>query len=176
VQRERSYRWLPLIALAVLVPGFLWLLNHARKPVVPPVGPVTTETAPLGTANRVATDSVDMVKRALLENADLRFDTGSAKLRPESQTLLDNIAATLKKYPDVHMKVAGYTDNVGSPEKNLRLSQERANAVVAELVRRSIPADRLTAEGHGEEYPVDSNSTDVGRARNRHVSLDVWRP
>jgi OmpA-OmpF porin, OOP family len=169
VEREHSsFRWLPLLALVVLVPGLLWLLNHARKPVVPQVAPVTT-------ANRAA-DSLDIVRRELANDADLRFDRGSVKLRPESEVLLNNIAATLKKYPDVHMKVAAYADNVGRPEQNLKLSQERANVVVAGLVRRGISADRLTAEGHGEEYPIDGNSTGVGRARNRLVSLDVWEP
>ena len=177
VKREgSSLRWLPLLALALLVPGLLWFVNHARKHAVPPVAPVTTGTAPLGTANRAATDSVDIVKRALLNNADLRFDTGSAKPRPESEGVLDNIATTLKKYPDVHVKVAGYTDNMGRPEQNLQLSQKRADNVVADLVGKGISADRLSAEGHGEEYPIADNSTGVGRARNRRVSLDVWQP
>jgi outer membrane protein OmpA-like peptidoglycan-associated protein len=86
------------------------------------------------------------------------------------------MAAVLKKYPDVHVKISGYTDSVGSPEKNLQLSQKRADAVVAGLVRRGISADRLTAEGHGEEYPIENNSTGMGRAKNRHVFLDVWKP
>jgi hypothetical protein len=97
VKRERPlFRWLLLLALlAMSIPGVLWLLNHARKPIVPPVAPVrtevppvTTETTPLGTANRAATDSVDIVKRALLNNADLRFDARSARLRPEPEVLL----------------------------------------------------------------------------------------
>jgi outer membrane protein OmpA-like peptidoglycan-associated protein len=176
VTRESSsYRWLPLLAL-VLIPALFWMLNHARGPKVAPPAPVTTEMTPRGTANRAAIDSVDVVKRALLTTADLKFDTGSAKLRPESEAVLDNMAAVLKKYPDVHVTVSGYTDSVGSPEKNLQLSQKRADAVVAGLVRRGISADRLTAEGHGEEYPIDNNSTGVGRARNRHVFLDVWKP
>ena len=116
VERERSlFRWLPLLALLALsIPGVLWLLNHARKPIVPSIAPVrlevppvTTETTSLGTPNRAATDSVDIVKHALLNNADLRFDTRSARLRPESEVLLSNIAISLTRHPDVHLKVAG---------------------------------------------------------------------
>lgn len=176
VEREHSYRWIPLlVALGIVAAGLSWLLSHARRPVLPAVAPIPTETAPLGTANRTITDSADIVKREL-NNADLKFDTGSAKLRPDSQATLDDVAATLNKYPDVHVKVDGYTDSAGNPQSNLRLSQARANTVVAILVHKGISADRLSAEAHGQESPVDDNSTNGGRSNNRHVSLHVWQP
>src|SRR5581483_1001921 len=103
----------------------------------------------------------------------LVFDPNSATLRPESQEQLNNIAEILKAYPNVHVKVGGYTDNSGNPEDNLKLSQDRANAVVAEEVRRGIAPDRLTAEGYGDQHPVADNSTDEGRAKNRRVSMRV---
>jgi OOP family OmpA-OmpF porin len=185
VEREHlSFRWLPLLALVVLVPAFLWLLNHARRPVAPAVAPITTENRPvapaitenrpLETANRAETDSVDIGKRALVNDTDLRFDTGSAILRPESAAVLNSIAAILKQYPNVHVKVTGYTDNAGSPDQNLQLSQKRADNIVAQLVRRGIPADRLTAEGRGEEHAIDSTGAD--QASSRRVTLEVSRP
>ena len=103
----------------------------------------------------------------------LVFDTGSATLRPESQEQLNNIAAILTAYPNVRMKVGGYTDNVGGADRNLQLSRGRANTVVAELVRRGISPGRLGAEGYGEQYPVADNSTEQGRAQNRRVSMRV---
>jgi outer membrane protein OmpA-like peptidoglycan-associated protein len=103
----------------------------------------------------------------------LVFDTGSATLRPESQEQLNNIAAILAAYPNVSMKVGGYTDNVGGADRNLQLSRDRANTVVAELVRRGISPGRLGAEGYGEQYPVADNSTEQGRAQNRRVSMRV---
>jgi outer membrane protein OmpA-like peptidoglycan-associated protein len=103
----------------------------------------------------------------------LVFDTGSATLRPESQEQVDNIAAILVAYPKVKLKIGGYTDNIGDRQTNLQLSRERANTVVAELVRRGISADRLTAEGYGEEYPVADNSVEAGRAENRRVAMRV---
>jgi outer membrane protein OmpA-like peptidoglycan-associated protein len=93
----------------VLVPALVWFFSHARKPTINQI--IAT---PTGTANRVATDLKDIVKPKLPENVDLRFDTGSTTLRPESQEQLDNIAANLTAYPDVRLKVGGYTDNVGS--------------------------------------------------------------
>jgi OmpA-OmpF porin, OOP family len=169
VERERSsFSWLPLLALAVLVPALVWLFSHARKPTITQIIAI-----PTGTANRVATDLKDIVKPKLPKNIDLRFDTGSTKLRPESQEQLNNIAANLTAYPDVRLKVGGYTDNVGSADRNLRLSQKRANSVMAELVRKGISPDRITVEGYGQKDPVAGNSTAEGRAQNRRVSVGV---
>jgi outer membrane protein OmpA-like peptidoglycan-associated protein len=173
VEREgSSLRWLPFLALAAVIPGLFWLFSHARKPTAPQVAPITTVAPSLGTANRVAPDPVDIVKHALTKTVDLRFDTGSANLQPESQKQLDNIAATLTANPDVHTTVTGHTDNVGAAEQNLRLSQKRANSVMAELIRKGVPADHLTAEGSGLQNPIADNSNGEGRARNRRVSLD----
>jgi len=105
----------------------------------------------------------------------LNFATGSATILPESQEQINNIVAVLKAYPNVNVKVGGYTDNVGGAAANLRLSQQRANAVRAELVNHGIPANRLQAEGYGEEHPVADNSTEEGRARNRRIALKVTK-
>jgi outer membrane protein OmpA-like peptidoglycan-associated protein len=103
----------------------------------------------------------------------LLFNTDSATLRPESQEQLGNIAAILKAYPNVHIKIGGYTDNSGDAQHNLTLSQDRANGVMAELIARGISPDRLEAQGYGEQFPVADNSTAEGRARNRRVSMRV---
>jgi K(+)-stimulated pyrophosphate-energized sodium pump len=101
------------------------------------------------------------------------FDSGSATLRRQSQEQLNNIAAILTNCPTVRMKVAGYTDNVGAVEPNLRLSRNRANAVVALLVRKGVSPDRLAAEGFGEDSPIADNSTAQGRERNRRIAMCV---
>jgi OOP family OmpA-OmpF porin len=169
VERERSsFNWLPLLALAVLVPGLVWFFSHGHRTL-----PTQIRTIPTGTANRVATDLGDIAKPKLPENVDLRFDPGSTTLRPESQEQLNNIAANLTAYPDVRLKVGGYTDNVGSADRNLQLSQKRANSVMAELVRKGISPERITAEGYGQQDPVADNSTMEGRAQNRRVSVGV---
>jgi OmpA-OmpF porin, OOP family len=103
----------------------------------------------------------------------LLFNTDSVTLRPESQVQLGNIAAILKAYPNVHVKIGGYTDNTGDPQSNLNLSQDRANGVMAELVALGISPDRLEAQGYGEQFPVADNSTEEGRAKNRRVSMRV---
>jgi len=103
----------------------------------------------------------------------LLFETGSATLKPESQEQLRNIAAILKAYPKVKVKIGGYTDNVGDPQANLRLSQSRADNVMKELAVLGVATERITAEGYGELHPVGDNSTEQGRAMNRRIALRV---
>jgi outer membrane protein OmpA-like peptidoglycan-associated protein len=105
----------------------------------------------------------------------LEFETGSAVLKPMSQEQLGNIAAIMKAFPQVDIKVGGYTDNVGDPAANLKLSQERANNTMAELVKLGVPAARMTAQGYGEQHPVASNDTEEGRQRNRRIDVRVTK-
>ncbi len=105
---------------------------------------------------------------------NLLFQTASDQLDMEkSKTQLTNVFEILKAYPNVKVKIGGYTDNVGDPKKNKDLSDRRAKNVLAELVKMGIVKDRLTAEGYGQENPVASNATDEGKARNRRVSVSV---
>jgi cytochrome c oxidase subunit 2 len=105
----------------------------------------------------------------------LLFETGKSTLKPESQEQLNNIALILKNYPEVDLKVGGYTDNVGDPKKNKALSDERAKSVVAELVKLGVEEKRLKAEGYGEEHPVADNKTEEGRAQNRRIDVRVTK-
>jgi len=105
----------------------------------------------------------------------LLFDTGMATLQPKSQEQLKNIAEVLKAYPNVEVKIGGYTDNVGDPKANLKLSEERAKTVMQNLVDMGIDAKRLTAEGYGEKHPVASNDTEEGKALNRRIAMRVTK-
>ena len=101
----------------------------------------------------------------------LLFDTGKATLQPASQAQLADIANIFKAYPKVKAKVGGYTDNVGDKAMNQKLSEERATNVRAELVKLGVEADRLTAEGYGEEHPIADNTAEEGRQKNRRISM-----
>lgn len=103
----------------------------------------------------------------------LNFETGSAKLTADSKTQVENVAAILKAYPAVKIKIGGYTDNTGKPENNLALSDSRAKAVSETLVGLGIAADRLEAEGYGEQFAIADNATPEGRAKNRRISVSV---
>ena len=103
----------------------------------------------------------------------LLFDTGKATLQPESQAQIGDVAAILKAYPKVHVRLGGYTDNVGDKAVNVSLSQARAANVEGELVKLGIDKSRLDSKGYGEEHPVSSNDTEDGRAKNRRISMRV---
>lgn len=99
------------------------------------------------------------------------FDSGSAILKPESEKSLGEILAALTAQPSLALVVAGHTDSTNTDEYNLKLSQQRAEAVVSWLVAHGAAAPRLTAKGFGESQPVADNGTASGRALNRRVEL-----
>ncbi|MGO9641178.1 MAG: OmpA family protein [Candidatus Acidiferrales bacterium] len=101
----------------------------------------------------------------------INFDTNSSTIKPESNKTLDDAASVLKAAPTLSVLVGGHTDNVGTPEANMKLSEERAKAVVAALVQRGIAANRLTAKGFGQTQPIADNRLEDGRAKNRRVEL-----
>lgn len=105
----------------------------------------------------------------------LTFNTGKATLKPESQEQLKNVADVLKAYPNVNVKLGGYTDNTGNANSNLKLSAERAASVKTELVGMGIADSRLDAEGYGQEHAVASNDTEEGRAQNRRIAIRVTK-
>jgi outer membrane protein OmpA-like peptidoglycan-associated protein len=102
------------------------------------------------------------------------FVTGKSELLPAAQDQLSVVAkALLDQGPIKPIVVGGYTDSVGSEASNLKLSQDRADAVRSFLVSKGLPSDQLTAVGHGKANPVASNDTADGRANNRRVELVV---
>lgn len=103
----------------------------------------------------------------------LLFETGSATLRPESQEQLRNVAAILEAYPEVEVKIGGYTDNSGEEAANQQLSESRAGSVMRELLAMGISQDRLESEGYGEQHPVGDNNTEEGRQQNRRIAIRV---
>jgi len=104
----------------------------------------------------------------------LNFATGSAALNVSgSQEQLTNVQRILTAYPNVQLKIGGYTDNTGSDALNQALSQRRAEAVVGAIVARGIDASRMVAEGYGSSNPVATNATAEGRAQNRRIDVRV---
>lgn len=119
-------------------------------------------------------ESADPVSKDLWFDFDrILFETGSASLKAESAGQITNIAEILKAFPKVHLKIGGYTDNVGNPASNLNLSKARAESVVSSIVSQGVEASRLSSEGYGDKYPVTTNDTEEGRAKNRRVSARV---
>ncbi|MBK7298544.1 MAG: OmpA family protein [Flavobacteriales bacterium] len=91
----------------------------------------------------------------------------------QSKDQLNNIAAIMNVFPDVELKIGGYTDSRGSSTENQKRSQERADAVRTALVKLGIRSTRIGSEGYGDQYPVAGNNTEEGRSQNRRVAIRV---
>jgi len=118
-----------------------------------------------GCPDEVIKKGVEIVLHGVL------FQTGSAELTPESIPILEQLASQLVANPGIHLEVQGHTDNVGTVLKNKKLSQKRAESVVAFLVDKGVAKENLKAVGYGSEKPVDNNKTASGRSNNRRVEM-----
>jgi OOP family OmpA-OmpF porin len=158
----------------------------AITPVRAELGAFVDTRLPDGTMLRIPTNGVESKFIAFINDRSrgvdretwfsmdrLEFETDSATLKPTSEEQLRNMAAIMKAYPNVNVKIGGYTDNVGNDSYNLKLSQDRANTTKNEIVRYGIAENRITAEGYGEQHPIADNSTDEGRQRNRRIDIRV---
>lgn len=99
------------------------------------------------------------------------FDTGKSVLKPESAPTLEEIGKLLKQNTKLKLYVIGHTDNQGNPDANVKLSTERADAVVRALQGQGVAATRLKAAGVGQYCPAATNRTEEGRGKNRRVEL-----
>ena len=101
------------------------------------------------------------------------FDTGLAILREESENELENLKKLLSDNGKMTIEVSGHTDNVGNDANNMKLSSDRAQAVVQWLLDKGIDTSRLTSKGYGETKPVGSNATEEGKQLNRRVEFTI---
>lgn len=104
---------------------------------------------------------------------DIYFEKGSYRLTPEARELLQRKAQWLQKHPDVKVIIEGHTDEAGSKEFNLALGEQRAGAVKSFLIGDGIASGRLIAVSYGNEQPIATGDTEIGRSRNRRVHFAV---
>jgi outer membrane protein OmpA-like peptidoglycan-associated protein len=117
----------------------------------------------------------DMEKLALAVKA-VKFESGKAILKPESSKILTDVADVMARYPEYNLRIAGHTDNVGKPEKNQVLSEDRAKACLDFIVGKGIDAKRMQSAGFGSTKPVADNKSSAGKAQNRRVEFDIYLP
>ncbi|OWV24965.1 hypothetical protein B7988_13345 [Fibrobacter sp. UWB1] len=126
--------------------------------------------------NELQSQMIQVTKSArgiILSMSDILFAVNKADLKADLKTSLAKVAGILSVYQQFNVSIEGNTDNTGSEEHNMKLSQQRADNVKAFLVEQGIAAERLTAKGLGMTMPVADNSTKEGRQKNRRVDLVI---
>jgi outer membrane protein OmpA-like peptidoglycan-associated protein len=122
----------------------------------------TAVGAPSPTSAEALKAEIDLHGRVTIY---INFDFDKAIIKPESRPIVNEVIRMMKQSPDLKLSINGYTDNVGTHEYNVKLSQARA------LAKAGIAADRLSSAGFGDSNPIDDNGKPEGRAKNRRVEL-----
>lgn len=119
---------------------------------------------------------VDLRENEIVITRQINFVTNSAKIRPDAEPILVEVADVMLRNPQIQLvEIQGHTDNKGRPERNLELSQQRADSVRDWLLGAGIAADRFESRGYGQNEPIDSNKTAAGRTKNRRVQFMIRR-
>ncbi len=139
----------------------------AQAPVAATPAPAASASAPLA-AEDCQAKLMDLVRAS-----PILFETGSARLKPESTAVLDAVVAAARQCPAAAFEISGHTDDIGSASKNRWLSRRRAWSVANYLVAAGIRESRLTAVGYGEDKPLVPNDTDENRAKNRRIEFNL---
>lgn len=103
----------------------------------------------------------------------IAFDFGSARIKKASEALLNDAASVLQMYPSLRVLVSGHTDDTGDHDRNVQLSQQRADSVKAHLVGQGVAAERIRALGLGPDKPLADNATAEGKAKNRRIEFQL---
>jgi outer membrane protein OmpA-like peptidoglycan-associated protein len=106
----------------------------------------------------------------------VHFRPARSVILPSSYELLRQVAQVIKDAPNITVRIEGHTDTVGKLRTNIKVSQARADAVKAFLVKQGVEPKQLVAEGFGPTRPIASNSTRAGRALNRRVEFRILKP
>lgn len=119
------------------------------------------------------TDVNDLKAIKVTFDSGILFATGKSTLSTASKEALAKFAQSLQNNPETNVDIVGHTDNTGSREINVKLSNERAESVAKYIIERGIEGGRLTTEGRAYDEPVASNETAAGRAQNRRVEIYI---
>jgi outer membrane protein OmpA-like peptidoglycan-associated protein len=141
----------------------------------PPAPPAAPEPPPpLAAPPPAPAKKVEVRGAEITISEKIQFELNTAKIKPVSRGLLDEIAETIKANPQIKkILVEGHASAEGAADKNQRLSADRANSVVAALVDRGVSSQVLTSSGAGSSKPIADNATAQGREQNRRVEFHI---
>ncbi len=169
--RSDRVTWMLVLAIAgVGCGGTTTFQGSSTQPIVgslpPPPPPPKAEPAP--------PPRVEIRNNQIVISEKIQFDVDKATIKPESNSLLDEIAATFKKNPQIKkVSIDGFASSEGGAAFNKRLSDDRAKAVMAYLTGHGVEKERVTAKGWGIEKPIADNATEEGREKNRRVEFNI---
>jgi len=115
----------------------------------------------------------DTARGLIVNMSDVLFDTGKYTLKPGAREKLAKVAGIIGSHPGLKIEVEGHTDSIGSDDYNMKLSENRAEAVRNYLTGQGIDPSAVTARGFGKADPVADNATAAGRQQNRRVEMVV---
>ena len=150
----------------------------ATAPSAPASAPVPSDAAQApapgaGTAPPLAAKDCEARLAEIVHATPILFKTASSGSGPKSFAVLDAVVAAAKQCPAAAFEIAGHTDDIGQPQDNRLLSQQRAWAVASYLVRAGIDEGRLSAVGFGDTKPVAPNDSEEDRAKNRRIEFNL---
>jgi outer membrane protein OmpA-like peptidoglycan-associated protein len=115
---------------------------------------------------------VEVQQDQIVIHDKIQFDTDKATIKPESDSLMDEIVQVVQNNPQIkQLSIEGHTDSTGADKHNQQLSEQRAAAVRGYLVQHGVEAARLVSKGWGESKPIADNATEAGREQNRRVEF-----
>jgi OOP family OmpA-OmpF porin len=123
----------------------------------------------------VTEKETELLETGMIRLQNVNFESGKAKLQPESYPALDEVGNILSRWPDLRIEIGGHTDSQGSDEFNQKLSEDRAKSVLIYLISKfpDLKPEQLTSAGYGESAPIAPNDTALNRAKNRRVEFKV---
>ena len=142
--------------------GYIWSNQMAQKKAA-------MERATAGTGVAVTQTPDNQLKLNI--PSDISFDTGSSRIKPNLQPILDQFAQGLSSQPNTEIRIIGHTDSTGSDAINNPLSINRAASARAYLASRGVDSRRIQIDGRGSREPIADNNTEAGRAQNRRIEI-----
>ncbi len=184
--KKSKIAWPRIVLIALAAAAIVWWLNSFelfktnRVAMDPPLPRISDEIKPT-TAYSVGELSAFMASPLTAGRSQrfrfdsLTFKTGTTGVGAGAEYEINQVVTALKQYPSALLRIEGFTDNVGSASNNQTLSRDRAMAVKKELVSRGISSSRIETLGMGENDPIETNSTENGRAANRRIEFIIRR-
>jgi OOP family OmpA-OmpF porin len=164
-----------ILVVALSTVAILFSSCRAKKPVVTEQAPVVEQEKPADTT-RIEEKEVEVAptpteKMPEFRYNNIQFEFNSSVLKTSSYSVLDQIATEMKKYNTVKFNIEGHASMEGTDQRNMTLSNDRANAVKAYLINAGVEGENLTSVGYGESKPIASNANEEGRVLNRRVEI-----